>query len=114
MTNINNWYGMSDPAILKEIGLQIKSHRLRKNFTQEALAAKAGVNRVTIGEIEKGRSSSLLTFVQVLRAIGKLEIFNHLLQENIISPIQFEKLEKKKRKRASSNKNIPPEKSSIW
>lgn len=108
MANINNWYGLSDPAILKEIGQRLKAFRLQKNITQEEIAEKAGLNRVTIGEIEKGRPASLLSFIQVLRGLDKLDLLNTLTEGPTISPIQIAKLQKKARKRATSS----PDKSS--
>ncbi len=53
MADINNWYAMSDPAILKELGQKIKAFRLQKNLTQQEMAGKAGLSRVTISETEK-------------------------------------------------------------
>ena len=39
-----DWYGMSDSAIIAELGNRLKSYRLRKNYTQEELAQ----NRVSV------------------------------------------------------------------
>lgn len=114
MTNISNWYAMSDPAILKEIGQKLKSFRLQKNITQEEMAQKVGLNRVTIGEIEKGRPSSLLTFIQILRGLEKLDMLNNITPVPLISPIQMAKMERKTRQRASPNLLTAPKKKSAW
>ena len=58
-----NFYGMSDKAILREIGRRVKQRRLTKNLTQESLAKMAGLNRMTIVKLEQGKPSTLLTFV---------------------------------------------------
>ena len=115
MANINNWYAMSDPAILEEIGQRLKAFRLQKNITQEEMAQKIGVNRVTIGEIEKGRPSSLLTFIQLLRGLDKLDLLSNISTVPTISPIQMAKLQKKSRQRASVPQTVTqPKKQSSW
>jgi DNA-binding XRE family transcriptional regulator len=114
MANINNWYGMSDPAILKEIGQKLKAYRLQKNITQEEMAQKAGVNRVTIGEIEKGRPSSLLTFIQILRGLNMLDLLNNITPVPTVSPIQMAKIQRKSRQRASTPHPAQPANKSTW
>ena len=105
---------MSDPAILKELGEQLKSLRLQKNITQEEMAKKVGLNRVTIGEIEKGRASSLLSFIQLLRGLDQLDLLNNFTAVPIISPIQMAKLQSKKRQRASPIQLPGKRKKSEW
>ncbi len=113
-TDINNWHGMSDPAILKEIGQKLKAFRLQKNITQEEIAERAGLNRVTIGEIEKGRPASLLSFIQVLRGLDKLDLLNAITAGPAVSPIQMAKLQKKARKRASATPKPASNKETAW
>ena len=99
---IKDWYAMSNLAILRDLGLFIRDARLKKNYTQNELAKKAGVHRITIGEFEQGsRNISLLTFIELLRALNTLESLNEFEVKNVISPIQLAKLEAKKRQRAS-------------
>jgi DNA-binding XRE family transcriptional regulator len=114
MSDINNWYAMSDPAIIKDIGQKLKGFRLQKNRTQEEIAREIGLNRVTIGEIEKGRPSSLLTFIQLLRGLDKLELLNNIIAVPAISPLQAIKLQVKSRKRASTKIPSGNKKKSTW
>ena len=114
MADINNWYAMSDPAILKEVGQKLKAFRLQKNITQEEMAQKTGLNRMTIGEVEKGRSSSLLTFIQILRALDKLDLLNTITTVSTVSPIQLAKLQRKSRQRASVSHVSQSKKQSAW
>jgi transcriptional regulator with XRE-family HTH domain len=101
-TNINDWYGMSDNAILKQLAGFVKQVRLRKNYKQSELAERSGIHRVTLSEFEKGdRSISLLTFIELLRALNELELLDAFKTQAIISPLQIAKLEAKKRQRAS-------------
>lgn len=100
---INNWYTMSDSAILKELAVFIKQVRLKKNYKQNELAEKAGIHRVTLSEFENGeRSISLLTFIELLRALNELELLEAFKLQTTISPLEMVKLEAKKRQRAST------------
>lgn len=102
--NFTNWYNMSDPTIVKEIGIQLKKMRLRKNITQEKLAATSGLNRATISQLENGRAATLLTLVQVMRALDKLDLLNVFSDEPDVSPLEAVKLKRSGRLRASTKK----------
>lgn len=95
---------MSDPAIVKEVCNNIKRLRLNKNISQTELANLSGLNRVTISRLEAGRAATLLTIIQVLRALDKLEVLNALITEPEISPIQLLKQKEKQRQKASPRK----------
>jgi len=62
----NNWYAMSDPAILEVLGNFIKQTRLQQNKTQQQVAEAAGINRSTMGQVENGGGDTLLSFIQIL------------------------------------------------
>ena len=53
------------------MGYKIKEKRKEKNMTQEELAAKSGVSRVTISGLENGtvRATSSKTLVKLARAL---------------------------------------------
>jgi putative transcriptional regulator len=99
--NIMDWYGMSDKAIIRDIGKRLKQIRLNKNITQQELSKKSGVHRTTISKIETGQQISLLTLIQVLRGLGELQRLENIIPEEIVSPMQLARLQGKKRKRAS-------------
>jgi transcriptional regulator with XRE-family HTH domain len=96
-----NWEIMTDLAIVKEICASLKQMRLNKNIAQEQLAKLSGLNRVTISRMEAGRSATLLTIIQVLRALDKLNILNAFKEEPEISPIQLLKVKEQQRQKAS-------------
>ena len=96
-----DWLGMSDQAIVRELGFFLKETRLKKNLTQMALAEKAGIHRVTLNEFELGKRGSLKSFIQVLRALNELELLEVFKVKTVISPLVMAKMEAKKRKRAS-------------
>ena len=111
LNNNLNWYSMSDKAILKELALFVKQSRLKKNYKQNELANKAGIHRVTLSEFENGeRSISLLTFIELLRALDELELLEAFKVQATVSPLQMAKLEAKKRKRASGPRAKPANK----
>jgi transcriptional regulator with XRE-family HTH domain len=96
----NTWYAMSDPAILEKLGEFIQQTRLQQNRTQQELATTAGINRSTLIQIEKGSGGTVLSLVQIIRALGQLELFQSFEFRKLISPLQLAKLEQKKRQRA--------------
>lgn len=104
----NNWPAMSDPAILKTFGLFVKHHRLEQNKTQMQLSEEAGINRSTLSLFENGENASLITFIQLLRALKLLGILEEFRIHKQLSPIQLAKMEKSERIRAriKKNKNI--------
>ena len=60
---------------LYEIGQQIKTLRESKKLTQEQLATKCGISRVTLGKVERGElgNTSVKTLDIILFSLG-LEI----------------------------------------
>ena len=94
-------YGMSDRAILKEIGRRLKRKRLGKNLSQQKLADLAGINRTTVRDIEQGSPFGVLTLVEILRALDALDELNSFLPDPGISPLQLAKMKGKERRRAS-------------
>jgi transcriptional regulator with XRE-family HTH domain len=113
---INYWHAMSDPALLEIIGKFIQQTRLQQNKTQQQVATAAGVNRSTLVQIENGGSVTMLSLVQILRALGQLQLFqNFEVKQSQLSPLQVAKLEQNKRQKASRKKENLTEKSkSDW
>lgn len=113
---INKWHKLTDIAIVEEIGKMIQEVRLQRNYSQSELARLSGISRATISQLENGRPATLLTFVQVLRALNKFDILNSMVQEPEFSPILYAKLQGKKRKRASRKGSIdnPKTEESSW
>ena len=108
------WYQMSDPAVVRELGNRIRQRRLNKNMTQQSLADKSGLSRITLSLFENGKSTNLSTFVQLLRGLEELDLLDVLLPDEGPSPLQMAKMEGKKRKRASRSKNTKPNEPSQW
>lgn len=90
---------MSDPAILIKLGGRIKDARIRKGLTQAELAITAGISPLTVANIEKGKSVTMIMILGVLRSLGILENLEYLIPEAKISPLQLKKIQGKKRLR---------------
>ncbi|MFH1215486.1 MAG: helix-turn-helix domain-containing protein [Pseudomonadota bacterium] len=109
-----NYYEMTDKAIEAEIGMRIKSLRLRKNLTQQQVAEAAAVSLNVIKALESGKGK-LSSLISVLRELGALDELDRFIQDQVVSPLQLAKRQGKKRQRASgTRKNISSEESSEW
>jgi len=108
MINTNNkWLALSDKAITASIGTFIKQKRLQENKSQAQLAKEAGLNRWTLGQIEKGESITLSSLVQILRVLDQLHLLDIFTIEDRISPLEYAKMKEKKKMRART-KNAKP------
>src|SRR5476651_1688763 len=98
-----DWYSMSDKGVLNLIGQFIQETRLQQNKTQQQVADSAGINRSTVGQIEKGNGGTLLSLLQILRVLEQLPVLQSFEIEQKISPLQLAKLEQQKRQRARNS-----------
>ena len=108
------WHAMSDPAILEVLGNFIKKTRLEQNKTQQIISEAAGINRSTLVQIEKGNGGTLLSFIQVLRALGQLDKLEIFETRQEISPLQLAEIEMKKRQRARKKNAVQNKPKSTW
>ena len=106
---VKNWYALSDPAVLQVLGDFVQQTRLQQNKTQQEVALAAGINRSTMVQLEKG-GGTLLSFVQTVRALGQLQVFQQFEITPQISPLQLAKIDQNKRQRASNKKTTKIEK----
>ncbi|MBI4649173.1 MAG: helix-turn-helix transcriptional regulator [Bacteroidia bacterium] len=108
------WIALSDKAMMETIGVFIKHHRLQQNKTQSQLAKEAGIVRSTLSLFEKGENSSMLVFIQILRALNLLHMLQEFQIKQQISPLQLAKLEQSKRIRARRNGKKVSKPKSDW
>lgn len=79
---------LSDQQILAKLAGRLRSERLQRNITQQALADLAGVGVATLRRFEGGEGNlSLLNLIAVLRALGLVHLLDALIREPDVSPI---------------------------
>ena len=103
-----DWLSMSDKALIETIGHFVQHHRLNQNKSQSDIAEAAGISRSTLSLLERGAKVSLSSLIKVLRVLDLLHIMDVFKVSKEISPIEYAKLQKKKRQRArnkSENSN---------
>ena len=64
-----------------EIGLLVKSFRKSGKVTQQELAEKLDVSRLTIQNLESGKNFTIDTLLKVLQHFDQLAVVNNLLIE---------------------------------
>ncbi|HMN05176.1 MAG TPA: helix-turn-helix transcriptional regulator [Flavobacteriales bacterium] len=114
------WQDLSDTQVVEQLGTELRRMRLERNLSQAEVAQRAGLDRTTVVQLEAGRAATLLTVVQVLRAIGQLPLLDAFHQVPQPTPYMLveaqEQYLKKQRKRASRKKPTiaPPKPKSTW
>jgi transcriptional regulator with XRE-family HTH domain len=67
----NNKILPREKRILKQLGENLRLARLRRKFSAEMVAERAGISRTTLWNIEKGNSvTSIYTLLKVLSVYG--------------------------------------------
>lgn len=107
------WEAMTDKSLMETIGSFIQSHRIRQNKTQNQVANAAGISRSTLSLLERGEKVRMDSFIQVLRVLGLLYIMDVFIVQEQISPVEYARLKKKKRKQASPGKGNHTDKADI-
>ena len=109
---------LSDATILTKLGARIKSSRLKQNITQESLAISANISLSSVKKIESGEIKSFDSLLRVLRVLGKLDIFQSMVDEEQLSPSEYYELvnstKKVTRKRAVGKINGNKKEESEW
>ena len=107
------WREMSDKSLMESIGKFIQSHRLNQNKSQDQIASSAGISRSTLSLLERGEKVRIDSLIQVLRVLDLLYVMDVFKVQDQISPIEYAKLKKKKRKQASPKKDSKTEKEDL-
>ncbi len=80
---------MTPEELAQAIGENIRSLRLQKNITQQALAAQAGACLSALRHLESGQGANLGTLIRVVRALGKQEWLQALAPRITINPLHM-------------------------
>ncbi len=91
---------LSEPEILAEIGRRLRRYRLQQNLTQADVARDAGVGVRTVGNVESGGDTQLVTLLRILRALGRLDALDAFLPSPGVSPMELLRSGGRERQRA--------------
>lgn len=86
--------------ILELIGKKLQEYRVSKNISQKQLSDITGVSRSRISDIENGSPSSMVSLIEIMRALKILDNIELLIPAVVKSPREVLKETLKKRKRA--------------
>lgn len=110
----NSWNANSDKAFMVIMGEFIRQSRLQQNKTQTQLAKEAGIARSTLSLVEKGDSTLLIVYIQLLRALNLLYMLKEFEVKPQFSPLQLAKLQSSQRIRASKTVKKVNKRKSDW
>jgi len=70
---------------LEYLGERIKLARLRRKYSQEIVAKRAGISRPTLTAVENGASTvSIGTYAMVLMILGLLDDFEQIAKDDLL------------------------------
>lgn len=92
----------SETALLIELGVRLERARLRRGFSQQALAETAGVAKRTVERFEAGQPGSTENLMRLLRALDLIERLEELMPQVTATPMEQLKHREKRRQRAST------------
>ena len=101
---MQDWYQLTDVEIISEIGRRMKTLRISKNLTQQALAEHSGLNRSTIRDLETGKPLNMLSIIQVFRSLDMLSKLEEILPGAENSPVLASQQVQRKRVKLSKKK----------
>lgn len=96
---------MQDEEILKKIGVKLKEVRLEANMKQKELSERSGLSMFSISQIETGHNTSLLSLIQLLKALNRMDLLEPFLKEREVDPellARFVQSQQPQRQRVSS------------
>ena len=77
---------MNDEEILKQIGVKLKELRVERNMKQKELSERSGLSMFSISQIETGHNTSILSLVQILKALDCMDMLEPFLKEKEVDP----------------------------
>ena len=77
-----NYEEITDEELLQRIGSKLKEIRLEQNIRQKELSEKAGLSMFSISQMETGHNTSMQSIIQVLGALGRMDMLDAFLLYN--------------------------------
>lgn len=99
--------GLTDAAVLEELGTRLARRRIDANLTQAGLAEEAGISKRTLERLEAGRSTDFTMLVRVLRALKAIEGLESLIPDTPQSPLALLRHKGRQRKRVGHPRSAP-------
>ena len=93
----------SNAEVALELGRRLKAQRLAQNLQQTELAARAGVARGTVQNLEAKGQCSLESLVRIVRVLGLVEDLARMFELKAPQSVaELARIEQSERQRASS------------
>ena len=103
MPKILDFTFASNAEVALELGRRLKAQRLAQNLQQTELAARAGVARGTVQNLETKGQCSLESLVRIVRVLGLVEDLARMFElKSPQSVAELARIEQSERQRASS------------
>lgn len=77
-----NYEEITDEELLQRVGAKLKEIRLEQNIKQRELSEKAGLSMFSISQMETGHNTSMQSIIQVLRALGRMDMLDAFININ--------------------------------
>lgn len=84
-------YSMTNIAIRKDLGAQLRQMRINAQMNQQNLSERTGLSRSTITAIENGSGGTIESLVIILRELQKLNVLDAFATAAPISPLAVAK-----------------------
>lgn len=110
----NKIYAQSDEAIVMQLCGFLKKTRIEQKLSQQQLATNAGISRSTLSLIERGTAPSMDTLIKLLRALGRLDLFNEFKYIPKKSPLEAAEQDLNERQRIRPKKESDNDPKSDW
>lgn len=91
-------------SILSDVASMLRHERLQQNLSQQVVADRSGISLTAVKNLESGKDSSLSTFIQVCRTLGKDEWILSLGPANAVSIRDYARRGNSPRQRAAKSK----------
>jgi transcriptional regulator with XRE-family HTH domain len=103
------WQALSETQILETMGQRIKTLRLERNLSQEALAKHAGISLPTLQRLEAGKGQPKTeSLIRVLRSLRRLDQLEAVFEPPPLSPVALDRFSTPPKQRARSKKPHAP------
>ena len=99
-------YLTPEKEILRELGKRLGRVRKQQGYSQEQLAAEAGIGVATLRRIEGGKDSQLESWLKLLKALQMASSIDNLLPQNFKSPMAEALAQKKGSRKKYGAKGI--------